>query len=106
MHLESERQYKNHPKQRGSLHVWCQMIADQCNAAGLTKQVILAQRPNVEWSGTAIKEDIYKPILKAISGLESTEAQITTDPQVVVNEMARFFAEKFGVILPEWPSRK
>ena len=103
---EKEREYRNHPKQRSALHVWLTKCAQVLADGGITMKVILEQCPEVQPTMILLKEQVYKPMLKAMEGYESTEDQRTTDVETVRREFENFFAEKFGVELPPWPSNR
>ncbi len=92
-------------KQRGSLHLWCDMVADTLNDAGLDMRVVLKPTVAINWNRYTVKENLYKPILLAMSGKDSTEEQSTIEPTVVVDYLNRHLGEKFGVTLPAWPDR-
>ena len=52
-----------------------------------------------------MKQSLYKPLLKAMSGKNSTTEQNTVEPSAVAETIARHMGQKFGVVLPEWPKR-
>jgi len=93
-------------KQRGSLHIWCDMMADTLNSAGLDMKLVLAHQADIPWSMISFKEHIWKKTLKAMSDKDSTEDQSTVDPSDVYMVLARYFGEKMGVTVPAWPSRR
>jgi hypothetical protein len=93
-------------KQRGALHVWCQMMADTLNNAGLDMCKTLAHKAEIPWTMTSLKEYVWKPTLKALSDKDSTEDQSTVDPSEVYLVLARHFGEKMGVTVPAWPSKR
>lgn len=101
-----KNKYSN--KQRGALHVWCKLMAEALNDAGMYRKKYLfgRQEPvDVDWSDIFVKEDIYKPMLEALTGKSSTEDQTTVDPDQVVMHINRYFSEAHGVTCPAWPSR-
>ena len=92
-------------RQRGALHLWCDMVADTLNDAGLDMRVVLKPTVAINWNRYTVKENIYKPLLLAMSGKDSTEEQSTIDPTVIVDYLTRHLGEKFGVVLPPFPDR-
>ncbi len=96
--------YRHHPKQRSALHVWFDESAKVLADAGVTMQVALEQCPEVQPTGSLLKEQVYKPMLMAMLGLDSTEKQTTKDVEVARREFENFFSEKFGIVLPPFPS--
>ena len=97
--------YRNHPKQRAAFHVWMDKCAKVLADSGLTMQVILEQTPEVQPTGIALKEQVYKKMLAAMLDKDSTEDQYTTEVEQVRREFENFFSERFGVTLPPWPDR-
>ena len=93
-------------KQRGSLHVWCKMMAELLNDCGLpcvVKSVFSDDLIELDWTLHLFKEQVYKTVLEALTGKKSTENQTTAQPSDVVNEITRHFANK-GIVCPPWPS--
>jgi hypothetical protein len=102
--IDFEKKYS--AKQRGALHVWCQMIADTLNECGQYRvrvSPISKQGIEIPWSMQAVKEDIYKPVLMASSGKKSTEDQTSKTPSKVALIICKHFADA-GIICPPWPS--
>jgi len=96
------------PAQRGSLHVWCDQVATVLNDAGLPmmkKALFSDDMIEVDWNMYLVKEHIYKPMLKVLTGKASTEKQTTVDPSKVAEHLVRHFSSK-GVVLSRWPSNK
>ena len=92
-------------KQFGALHVWCDMVAQVLNDAGLDQRIVLKPEVSIDWTKDSVKNNLYKPLLKAMTGKKSTTEQDRVESSAVVNTMARHLGEKFGVTLPEWPAR-
>ena len=96
-------------KQRGSLHRWCEGVAEVLNEAGLycVRKGFFEDGIEIElqWNTMLVKEHIYKYILGALTGKKSTEEQDTVEPSEVVLHINKHFSEK-GVQLPAWPSRR
>jgi hypothetical protein len=104
--LYKDRKYSK--KQRGSLHVWCGMIADVLNSAG-KYQVVLSpiDRSEIEhpWRLESVKLYIYKPTLEAMTGKTSTEDQASVNPSEVALVINKHFGD-IGLVCPDWPSRR
>lgn len=99
-----DNQYRLHPQQRKALHKWCEMVADTLNYQGMDMRKTLRNDIEIAWTKDNVKEYIYKPVLEALTGKESTEEQSTLDPTEIVDILVKHFGEKFGVELPQWPS--
>lgn len=95
-------------KQRGSLHVWCEMCAKVLNEHNLECEIInpiTKAKYSMPWSMNLFKENVYKYILMALTGKKSTENQSSVDPSEIVMIITRKYAEN-GVTLPSWPSNR
>ena len=90
-------------KQFNALHVWCEQVAQCLNDAGLDQRVVLKPAIPIRWGKDSVKQYLYKPLLKALTGKESTTEQDKLDPSTVADHLARHMGEKFGVTLPMWP---
>ena len=96
-------------KQRGALHLWCEMVAQTFNDAGFifaTRTKFNGQEIDINWNMDLVKTEVYKPLLEVMTGKTSTEDQSTVDPSSVALELSRHFADKYGVTLPPWPSNR
>ena len=96
-------------KQRGALHLWCEMVAQTFNDAGFifaTRTKFNGQEIDINWNMDLVKAEVYKPLLEVMTGKTSTEDQSTVDPSAVALELSRHFADKYGVTLPPWPSNR
>lgn len=93
-------------KQRGALHIWCQQCADTLNNAGITfkrKSVFGDHDLEMPWTMFLFKDQVYKLVLAAMTGKDSTEKQNTVNPSHVALVISRQYAEN-GLICPPWPS--
>lgn len=106
VHLSSEKEKTD--AQRSSLHIWCRQLAKVFNDAGLDMKAVLHEDADIPWTEHSVKENIYKPVLKALTGKKSTEDQSTTDPSEVREVICRHLANNeatAGVEIPPWPTR-
>lgn len=95
-------------KQRSALHVWCKLVAEALNDAGLYYRYInpfTGEEMQLDWTKERVKEFIYKPVLEAKHLKTSTEDQDTVEPSSVALEIHRHFANH-GAVLPSWPSNR
>jgi len=91
-------------KQFKALHVWCREVADYLNECGMDMKKVLKPEVSIDWTTWSVKEYLYKPILKAMSGKESTKDQDTVEPSKVADTIARHLADK-ELVLPLWPDK-
>ena len=58
--------------QNSALHVDCALIAQKLNEAGLDMRTVLKPTYSLPWTPESVKQHIWKPIMKALYGHEST----------------------------------
>ena len=91
--------------QNRSLHLWFQQLADALNEAGWNVQKTLRHDVEIPWNPTLIKELIYRPVMTAMTGKESTTNLDTIEPSQVYEVLNLHLGEKLGVHV-EWPSEE
>ena len=92
-------------KQFNALHVWCGEVALLLTQCGLDMKAVLKPEVDISWTKDSVKQYLYKPVLEALSGKQSTTEQNTLEPSAVADHIARHLGEKFGITLPPWPDR-
>jgi hypothetical protein len=92
-------------KQRASLHVWLEQLAEILNSAGLDQRKVLKPAFFLSWTKHSVKEYLYKPLLEAMTGKESTEKMNTIEPSEICKELGKHLATKHGITPPAWPTR-
>lgn len=90
-------------KQNSAIHLLFQMIADELNEAGLDMKKTLKPEIDIPWNGTTVKDYLWRPLMKAQLGIDSTTEMNTKDIDKVFATLHRHLAEKFGITL-EFPS--
>lgn len=90
--------------QNKSLHLYCTLLANALNDAGLDMKKTLKSEIEIPWTCENVKNHLYKPILKALTGKDSTIDMDTKDPSIVYEILNRFMGEKHGITV-QWPDR-
>ena len=88
-------------KQRGSLHIWCQAMADELNDRGFTYR-IEGINMDLDWGMYDVKR-IFKRVGDSQFERESTEHLTTKELQHVFKLTSKRFSEIYGIYI-EWPS--
>jgi len=91
-------------QQEKSLHLWCELLAETFNAAGLDMRQVLRHDIQIPWSKTSVKEHIWRPVQETITGHESTTDPETDEYVLIYETLNRHLSEKFGITV-SWPSR-
>ena len=90
-------------RQSNALHLWCDRVAVELCAAGLDMKKVLKPEVEIPWTKDSVKEHLWKPVLLALTGKESTKDQTSEEITVVLNTINRHLGQSLGVTLPEWP---
>ena len=104
----AEEEKKRTKPQNNSLHLWLSQVAIILNEAGIDQILFLetlsgkAEIPNTTIS---LKERFWKPILKALTGKESTTDMDTKDPDAIYQTACRVLSTNFGIAPPAWPDK-
>ena len=87
--------------QNAALHLFFTHISEDLNAAGHTmKDVIAAINLGIPVTPVSAKEVVWKPIMKAMTGKESTTQMDTTNITTVYEAINLAFGERLGVHTP------
>jgi hypothetical protein len=91
--------------QNKSLHLYCTNLANALNDAGLDMKKTLKPEIEIPWTCQSVKDHLYKPILKSLTGKDSTIDMDTKDPSIVYEILNRFMGEKHGITV-QWPDKE
>lgn len=104
MLINTEDKEKRTLNQNAALHLFFEHLAQTLNDGGFTVQLVLQQRPEVEWNKDLIKKLLWRPFQQAVLGKESTtELRKREDIDKVYDELNRFVSQFFGTTV-EFPS--
>lgn len=100
----AEKIYRS-TNQNKALHVDFELIAEKLNDAGLDMRKVLKPSYNIPWTKESVKEHLWKPIMKVVTGKESTtELEKYSDEIELIHEIImRELGEKFGVEWHDFP---
>ena len=90
--------------QNGSLHRFCKMLADSLNDAGFDFRTFVREGYPVPFNENLVKEYLWRPIQKAITGKDSTTKPETHEYAIIYDALNMKLAEH-GVYVP-WPSKE
>jgi len=98
-----KRMDKRTVQQSRALHLYCKHVAESLNSKGLGVTAVL--KPEIQFSMMTIKETLYKPILSALRGKDSTTQITTSEMNAVYDVMNKALSEKFGIFV-SFPSQE
>lgn len=82
-------------KQNDSLHLFCNNLAGELNGKGIYMQLVLKHDYELKWDTKSVKENLYKPIAKALYGVDSTTELDTDQISKVHHQLMLMLVEKF-----------
>ena len=91
-------------KQNNSLHAYCQDLADVFNDCGVESKAFFRESWTIIWTKDMVKENIIKPVLKAITGNSETSRASKKDLIKVYDVINNQLIESLGISV-EWKSR-
>jgi len=92
-------------QQNKAMHVDFKLICDALNDAGLDQRKVLKPSISIPWTEHAVKEQLWKPIQKALYGKESTtELDKLKEIEHVHDVLMRHLGEKFEIEYIDFPS--
>jgi hypothetical protein len=92
-------------QQNKALHKLFTQMSDTFNTMGLDMRVVLKPEIKIWWTPESCKKELFKPIMKAMYGIESTTELNTSQVSKVYEQIAHLLGEKFGVSI-EFPSKE
>jgi len=91
-------------QQNKSMHVFFSLLADSLNSAGLDQRKVLKPSISIDWTPTAVKKQLWKPIMNALySKTSTTELDKQMEIDKIHETLMRHLAEKFGLEYIEFP---
>ena len=90
--------------QNASLHVFCGLLAESLNDAGFDFRTFVREGYPVPFNESLVKDHIWRPIQKAITGKSSTTKPETHEYAVIYDALNIKLAEH-GIYVP-WPCKE
>lgn len=90
--------------QNKALHLYCSRLAEAMNDAGYDQAHREFEKVSNEWTMYSVKEKLFKPILEAMAGKESTTEASTLDYDKVHRSLNRWTSTHLGISI-DFPNR-
>jgi hypothetical protein len=84
-------------KQNKALHLYFTHLAEELNNAGYDMRKTLKPSVEIPWNSKTVKEFLWRPVMKAQLGKESTTELTTKEIDLIFDTLNRHLSEKFGV---------
>lgn len=90
--------------QNRALHLYCRLLSEALNEAGLDQRKVLKPSVDISWTPNAVKENLWRPLQKFVTGLDSTTKPETSQYSAIYEELNRHLSQKLGVSIA-WPTK-
>jgi hypothetical protein len=90
--------------QNASLHLYCQHVATALNDAGWDMKRFVKVEFDIPWTGTSVKDTIWREIQLAMLGKKSTTEPETGEYSQIYEVACRVISQRTGVFIA-WPSK-
>jgi hypothetical protein len=84
--------------QNRALHLWFRLVSDALTEVGADIKTTI--KADVMWTPDAVKELIWRPVQKAVTGKKTTTALKKEDIDPIVTSINKILGERFGVTVP------
>lgn len=84
-------------QQNKAMHKWFTLLSSHLNEHGLDMRVVMKPEWKIWWTPEAIKENLFKPLMKAMYQKESTTELTTTEVNKVYEQIMFILGERYGV---------
>lgn len=105
LNMENLSENKRTLQQNKAMHKLFTQMSDTFNTLGLDMRVVLKPEIKIMWTPDACKRELFKPVMKAMYGKESTTELTTSEVSKVYEQIAKLIGEKFGCEI-EFPSKE
>ena len=92
-------------RQNNALMLYCRLLAEALNSAGLDMKRTLKQEVDISWTQESVLEHLWRPIQKLTINKNSTTEAKTDEYSKVYDELNRHLSQKFGISVP-FPSKE
>jgi hypothetical protein len=89
--------------QNSAMHLYFRLLAIALNAAGYDQRKTLKPEAEIPWNDESVKQNLWAPIMRAVTGKDSTSALEKSEVSEVYEVLNRHLASKTGVSV-EFPS--
>jgi len=90
--------------QNASMHLYCTHLADALNDGGFDFRTVIKDGIAVNWTPDLVKDYMWRPIQKAITGHDSTTKPERHQYSKIYEELNRHVSSKLGIFVP-WPCK-
>lgn len=86
--------------QNSAIHVYCREVASVMEAQGMDMKTVIKDGVPITPTMHLIKDYMWRPIQKAVTGKESTTKLDVVEVNDVYEQLSRLLAEKYSIDVP------
>jgi len=86
-------------QQNKAMHLWFTQLSEELNEQGMDMRTLLKPGIQIPWNARMIKEYLFRPIMRAKLGKESTKELHTKEIDEIFDIINRALSEK-GISVP------
>lgn len=84
-------------QQNSAIHAYCDEVAKVMRARGMDMKTVVKEGVPIEPTMHMVKEYMWRPIQKAVTGVESTRRINTVEVNEVYEHLSRLLAERYSI---------
>lgn len=84
-------------QQNSAIHAYCDEVAKVMQARGMDMKTVVKEGVPIEPTMHMVKEYMWRPIQKAVTGVESTRRINTVEVNEVYEHLSRLLAERYSI---------
>jgi hypothetical protein len=90
-------------QQNRAMHLMFHQLAKMLNDEGFDMRAVIKDDIDIPWSDYTVKEHLWRPVMKAYCGKDSTTKMTTSDVDKIFDIIVKAIGERCGITLA-WPS--
>ena len=87
-------------KQNDAIHAYCREVAKVMTAHGMDMKTVVKEGVSIDPTMYLIKDYMWRPIQKAVTGVESTRKITTLEVNEIYEVLSRLLVEKYSIDVP------
>ena len=86
--------------QNRAMHKYFDLLGSELNAAGYDMRKFLDPGIDIPWNAGTIKDNVWRPVQRAVVHKESTAKLKTHEVNEVYNVLSRHISQNYGIYVP------
>lgn len=87
-------------QQNAALHLWFTQLSETLNNDGYDMRKLIRQEIDIMWTPYNVKEYLFRPIIKSLTGKKSTSQLTGEDINKIYDIINKTIGERTGIFIP------